>query len=95
MKDKLENILGPLISFGAGGILATIDVLTSDLPLLSVGLPLYDLIKASSVPKELRIIGMDKKKVLKNYASYVVGAAIPFGIKYFNEIYTFVEGVLK
>ena len=96
IKENLENIAGPLTSLCAGTGFATIDVLISGTPILSLGLAAYEFAKIFSVPKEYDILDcFEKKSALKNWGFYLLGVTIPLGIKYAPEISGFIEGVLK
>jgi hypothetical protein len=86
IKDKLEKLVLPGIGLIGGTVAGTMDVLTTGFPFISGYFELTALEKSQ---------GITWKDSLVGNLSYVAGVAIPFGIKYKNEIYNFVEGVLK
>ena len=93
MKDKLEKIVGPLIGVGSGLAVGAIDVLTSGLPLLTTYFLGKSVVDINNCQREFSFL--EKKEALINFGSYLVGNAIPFYIKYSNEINNFVEGILQ
>lgn len=92
-------IRGANLAVGAGA--GTIDVLTTGMPCLSIGLPAYDALnRLSSIPVA-KAHGIDpwmfvddKKEFIKNLGMnrlvYGLGASIPFIVKYYGEIINFV-----
>ena len=95
MKNKLESIAFLGINFLLGIGKGTLDVLTTGLPLASVGLEFWRLnsylnMKTKDLPWDISC---------EDYLSYVgsslLGSAIPFGVKYSSEIYAFVESILE
>ncbi len=92
LKNKLENIILPGIGVLLGGIVGTIDVLTTGLPFLSGYLELTSLTTFDFTHKAFDVRW--KTAIIGNL-SYLVGVVIPFGIKYSEGIYGFVEEVLK
>ncbi len=96
MKKDLSKILWlNTASFTIGLFYAAIDVMTSGQPIVSGGLMLYDVAKLASIPSEYRFTDYDKKQPLKVWSDYMAGAAMPFIVDNFNEIYSFAEGILK
>lgn len=106
-EEKQEDIgkrilrgLNAVVGVGAG----TIDAVTTGVPYLSVGLPVYDaLVRISAIP-QAKSLGIDPwmfvddkkefvKEVGKNRLAYALGATIPFAVKYHNEIINFVYQV--
>jgi len=95
MKNKLDNLILPRINFVVGAVKGTFDVLTTGLPLLSGGFELWRVASYLDSKDSKSVFDISIKDVLSYSCSSLIGASIPFGIKYYNEIYNFVEGVLK
>lgn len=96
MRNKLENLTLPTINFVFGVGKGFLDICTTGLPLASVGLELFRGISYLENQSEKNpIFNPSFKDYLSYTSSSLLGSAIPFGIKYHNEIYDFVEGVLK
>jgi hypothetical protein len=99
-KERIEKRLEKLILPGAGlvwrGVIGTIDVLTTGLPLLSGYLEASTLLKLDGIgDSKYNPFAISGKEIIVSQLSYLSGVAIPFAIKYQNEIYNFVEGVFK
>ncbi|MDA3836160.1 MAG: hypothetical protein PF542_00905 [Nanoarchaeota archaeon] len=92
MKKGLENLTLFGLGVISGAVVGAIDVSTTGLPLLSGYLEFATLSKVKLKDTDFGDIMGD---VVKGHLGYLTGVAIPFGIKYHNEIYNFVEGVLK
>ncbi len=92
IKENLETLIIPPIGIAVGGIVGTIDVLTTGLPLLS---GYCELIALSASDFHHKAFEVSVGDIVKSHLGYLAGVAIPFGIKYHNEIYNFIEGVLK
>lgn len=89
MNKKLEKIIEnhgiKMLSASVGLIYGIIDISTSDLPILTIGAPCYDLIK--SIPYLTIYYEIeDLSNYVKNLIPYSIGASIPFAIKHSNEI---------
>jgi len=87
-QEKLEKLAMRGCCSLLGAFWGTLDVLTSGLPLISGGLPLYELLNVHQAEEYSGLLGpevtaMDK---VKNYATYAAGAAIPFAIYYWKEL---------
>jgi len=96
MKNNLDNLTLPAINFAIGVGKGVFDVLTTGLPLASVGLEFFRVgAYLENKSKENPIRNFSFKDYLSYTCSSLLGSAIPFGVKYFDEIYNFVEGVLK
>ena len=89
MGNKLEKTIGPLIGVGSGLVVGAIDTFTSGSPLVTT----YFL--GRSVEQASNISFCNKKQILFNFGSYLIGNTIPFYFKYAEEVNSFVEGVLK
>ncbi|MDD3175602.1 MAG: hypothetical protein PHU51_03930 [Candidatus Nanoarchaeia archaeon] len=103
MNKKLENLLDnhgtKLVSVGVGMFWGTMDCISSGLPVLTIGLPLYELpnvivgIIDNNICPE-----MNKPEkitnLLKGYISYSIGASIPFAIKYHQEIINYTSNIM-
>ena len=95
--EKYTRRLFRGINFASGIALATIDVVTTGYPYLSIGYVSYDLLgRLISIPKA-EAMGLDpwmfvddKKEFFKELGKckliYLAGASVPFSIKYPNEI---------
>lgn len=92
-KESLDNLTLPGINFLLGIGKGTLDVLTTGLPILSGGSEIYRL--GTALGQRDNLFDLSFKDCLIYSSSSLLGAAIPFAIKYHNEIYNFVEGVLK
>lgn len=94
-KKSLDNLILPGINFVVGAAKGTFDVLTTGLPLLSGGSELWRVASYLDSKDSKSVFDISIKDVLSYSCCSLIGASIPFGIKYYNEIYKFVEGVLK
>jgi len=94
-KESLDNLILPGINFVVGAAKGTFDVLTTGLPLLSGGFELWRVVSYLDYDSSTSPFDFSLGEVFSYSLSSLVGASIPFGIKYYNEIYNFVEGVLK
>lgn len=102
-EEERENV-GKKIMRGANLVVGTgagtIDVLTTGMPYLSIGLPAYDAFRLLSIPvAEAQGIDPwmfvdDKKEFIKNLGInrlvYGFGASLPFIVNYHSEIIDFV-----
>lgn len=103
MNEKLERVLEnhgtKLLSGGIGLFIGAGDMVSSGYPILTVGLPVWDLIKLTESQSYFGNDSLiDWKEGLTNYTkgliSYSVGASIPFAINYSNEITTFLSNLI-
>ena len=96
IKESLEKLILPTIGIAWGGIVGTIDILTSGHPYVSGYFELTALIPSFKLKNShFNSFDVTPRKVVIAHLSYLAGVAIPFGIKYHNEIYNLVEGILK
>ncbi len=96
MNKKLEQIIEnhgiTMLSASVGLIYGTIDVSTTDLPLLTIGAPCYDLIKTlPHIAFYGELIPNSLNNYLKNLVPYSIGALIPFAITHSNEIANYIS----
>jgi hypothetical protein len=92
-KDCLDNIAEHSFRIGSGLAVGAFDVWTSGLPLVTSWL----LLRYVNIPTNYSDfkLGFTDTPSWLCIGEYVLGNAIPFAIKYRNEISNFVEGVLK
>ncbi|MBU1020396.1 MAG: hypothetical protein KJ847_04210 [Firmicutes bacterium] len=88
-----------ILSTISGGIYATIDCLTTGDPLLTIAAPIWGTMKvimSNHYAKQIHyedIVDYSLTDHIQNLGSYALGAAIPFGIKYHNEIIEFAKKI--
>ncbi|MEA3413971.1 MAG: hypothetical protein U9Q99_00385 [Nanoarchaeota archaeon] len=88
----MEKLIGPVIGVSSGIIVGTMDILTSGLPLFTS----YFLAKGlSDMNNGKQFYSNNKKEILINFGSYLIGNVAPFYLKYSGEVNNFLEGVLK
>jgi len=95
MKNKLDNLTWSGINFLLGVGKGTLDVLTTGLPILSGGLEFWRLGSYLDSKTKDTFFDVSFGKYLSYSRFSLIGSAIPFGIKYHDEICNFVEGVLR
>jgi len=86
----------PAVNFVLGVGKGIVDVCTTGMPILSGGLEIFRLGSYLDRRERENPFGdVSFEEYLSYTSSSLLGSAIPFGIKYHDEIYNFVEGVLK
>lgn len=87
-----------------GGVIGTIDVLCTELPILTAGIPLWEFaqtLQGQTYIKENNLeslLPFDNtvqavKHSLRTHTAYALGAAIPFAINYHSEISDFLQNL--
>ena len=105
MNEKLEKLLDnhgtKLASISSGLFWGTIDCISSGLPILTIGVPLYDKLKffyhKKMFPKYPSDNFFEKQTIqdkIKGCISYSIGTSIPFAIKYHQEIINYTSNIL-
>jgi hypothetical protein len=96
IKNNLSKLTLPALGVVSGGAIGTIDVLTSGYPLLSGYLEVSALFNFfSAVDSRNNFFDVSYNESVVAHLSYLTGVAIPFAIKYKEEISSFLEGVLR
>lgn len=103
MKEKTKQRLKNIARIVSGGLIGTLDVLTTGLPLATLGIPVYDAMKMEDSIERIERLGPRGRSMVDRGASfkewgkslplYFASAAIPFGIKYSSEIYELVSNL--
>lgn len=92
----LDKLVFPGIGIFGGAVTGTIDVLTTGLPLLSGYCEASTLSKFQGIgDSKYNPFDIEWKEFAAGQLNYLLGVAIPFGIKYHHEIYSFVNGLVK
>jgi len=93
MDEKLEQIIFAGLGALFGALWGTLDCLTTGLPYVTIGMPVWEGIKFFDAQYSLPNFG--EKITLLEYCKklipYGLGANIPFAIKYHKEIVDFIS----
>ncbi|MBU3940831.1 MAG: hypothetical protein KKH88_02825 [Nanoarchaeota archaeon] len=91
MENNLERLLIPAIGIGIGTFCGTLDIVTTGLPIISSTIAIYHSCKwLAAIPVDPFLEGGE---YFKGLSLYSLGAAIPFAIKYHNEIADFISNL--
>ncbi len=103
-EETVEGLVMKGLAGLVGASIGTLDTLTTGWPIVTIGLPIWEICKFLSCQESYkRIVGIESEigtlEGLMRYAQglipYTIGAAIPFSIKYHNEIYTFIKNLIE
>ena len=96
LEDILENYTTHILAGSMGAVIGTFDTTTSGYPYLTGALTTFGFLRTVFASEyELEILGMSRSEVIKtnlsHSASSLLGASIPFAIKYNKEILDIVQ----
>lgn len=111
IEDKSEEEINKIdrnvlygINATVGVLLGTIDTISSGLPILSVGVPLWDFVRYVEAKEYMKRQGWNDSlefdapttgTKVKARLSYMLGVGVPFAIQYRNEILDFASQITR
>ena len=98
-EDERERVIRGILyglNSAAGAFWGSLDVLTTGLPLLTAGVPLYEAFRAAEGREQLGVkeenITFLRHNRVKAKLYYLGGAVLPFAIAYRNELADLISG---